>query len=253
MERWAGKVAVVTGASAGIGAAIVEALVHHGMIVVGLARRVDILKDMAENLSEEKGRLYPLKADVSDEAQVIHAFQWVKENLKTLHVLVNNAGVLGDIPISEKLDTKVFLRIFDVNVIGLSVCTSEGLKLMQESGVDDGHIFHINSISGQYIHPTLGAGQYPYMASKHSVTVLAEGLRRELVEKKSNIRVTSISPGLVKTEIFDVSHDRRATTIFDNNPALNPQDIADALIYALGTPPHVQIKELTIKPVGEML
>ncbi|XP_071452613.1 farnesol dehydrogenase-like [Hetaerina americana] len=253
MERWVGKVAVVTGASAGIGAAIVEALVRHGMIVVGLARREEIIQDMAKKLSGEKGKLYALKADVSDEAQVANAFQWVKENLKTLHVLVNNAGVLGDIPMTEPIDSMVFRRIFDVNVIGLSLCTSEGLRLMREKGVDDGHIIHINSISGHSIHPTPGTGGIPYIASKHCVTVLTEGLRRELVERGSKIRVTSISPGVVKTEIFAVSNDRRASTIFQNNPSLDPKDIADALIYALGAPPNVQIHDIIIKPVGEKI
>ncbi|KAG8226191.1 hypothetical protein J437_LFUL012469 [Ladona fulva] len=234
MERWAGKIAVVTGASAGIGEAIAKALVRYGMVVVGLARRVDRVQEIAKQLTKEKGKMYALKADVSNEGEIKAAFKWVRENLKTIHVLVNNAGILIDQYVSEPIDAKALRKLYDVNVIGLSICTSEALQLMRDTGVDDGHIIHINS-------------------SKHAVTVLTEGLRRELVSKNSKIRVSSVSPGLVKTDIFEAAHDGRASTVFQENPYLNQEDIADAVIYVLGAPPHVQVHEITIKPVGEKM
>ncbi|CAG2061588.1 unnamed protein product [Timema podura] len=142
----------------------------------------------------------------------------------------------------------------DVNVIGLSICTREAVKLMREKGVDDGHIININSVAGHYIPNALNI--HIYSASKHAVTVLTEGLRRELVALNSHIRVTSVSPGIVDTHIYEsdpVNGKARKEYIFKNNPFLKPKDIADAVLYALGTPPNVQVHEITIRPVGEKM
>ncbi|PSN58402.1 Dehydrogenase/reductase SDR family member 11 [Blattella germanica] len=142
--------------------------------------------------------------------------------------------------------------MIDVNVMGLSICTREALKSMKQKGMDQGHIIHINSLAGHY--DVVQPGFHMYSATKHAVTALTEGLRRELVDKGSKIRVTSISPGLVDTEIL-----RRGTVdnvdadeLYKKAPSLNPKDISDAVLYVLGTPPHVQIHELTIQPVGEV-
>ncbi|KAG8236611.1 hypothetical protein J437_LFUL017052 [Ladona fulva] len=246
MERWEGKVAVVSGASAGIGASIVEELVKHGMIVVGLARRKERVEELANKLSGEKGKVYAVKADVSNEEEVKSAFKWVRETLGKLHVLVNNAGITRNVPLSQMEKPDVIRQIFETNVIGLSLCTGEAVCLMKETGVDDGHIIHINSVAGHSILPY--SGHHAYGASKHAVTVLTEGLRRELMEAKSSIRVTSVSPGLVKTEIFEAAG---GDPNIYQNPHLQPKDIADCVIFALQCPPNVQIHELTVKPIGE--
>nr|CAD7434362.1 unnamed protein product [Timema monikensis] len=142
-------------------------------------------------------------------------------------------------------NTSQWRQMFDLNVLGLSICTREAFKLMKEKGVDDGHIIHINGVLGH----TLGnlPGLIPYVTTKHAVTVLTEGLRRELVQLGSKIRVTSISPGSVDTDMLRDALPDDA----EPPPALKGEDIAGAVIYALGAPKHVQIHEIIIKPVGE--
>ncbi|PNF26478.1 Farnesol dehydrogenase [Cryptotermes secundus] len=241
MERWSGRVAVVTGASSGIGAAIAAELTKKGLKVAGLARRVERVEELSKSLSSAKGKLHAVKCDVSKEEDVQAAFKWVKANLGGVDILVNNAAVLCATYLSSA-PTEELKRMLDLNVLGLSVCTKEALQSMKERGVDDGHIIHINSVAG---HIPPGEAYAMYYATKHAVTVLTEGLRRELVNLKSKIRVTSLSPGLVRTAM-------PVQEFLDTCPSLNPEDIADSVLYVLGAPPHVQIHELTIIPVGQI-
>ncbi|XP_069700374.1 farnesol dehydrogenase-like [Periplaneta americana] len=256
MQRWQGRVAVVTGASAGIGAEIAKDLVKHGMKVVGIARRVERVEELKKELKGASGTLYPLQADVSKEEDVATAFKWVKDNLKGVDVLINNAGVASCSSLSEG-PVKNWRTIMELNVLGLSMCTKEAIQSMKERGVDDGHIIHINSISGHGVpHNSEDLGIIFYSASKNAVTALTEGLRRELVLNKSRIKVTSLSPGTVRTEIIEASGIKikgglTPKQMYDQGPSLECEDISQGVLYVLGTPQHVQIHELTIKPVGE--
>nr|CAD7443479.1 unnamed protein product [Timema bartmani] len=286
MERWSGRVALVTGASAGIGAAIVRELVKNGLIVVGLARRAELVEELSTELKGAPGKLHALKGDVSKEEDILAAFDWVKKNLGRIDVLVNNAGVLYLSMLTDG-ETSHWKQIFDLNVLGLSICTREAFKLMKEKGVDDGHIIHINSKSHSTFNksnhftclrkkksmevraedraghsrcwrgsatsidghmPVVFPGMAHYFASKHAVTVLTEGLRRELVQLGSKIRVTSISPGVVDTDMLRSFTDG-AQVSEDEFPALKSEDIANAVTYALGTPPHVQVRYEKPPPV----
>ncbi|XP_049947492.1 dehydrogenase/reductase SDR family member 11-like [Schistocerca serialis cubense] len=184
IEKYKGRVALVTGASAGIGAAIVQAMLKHGLTVVGMARRAEKVKELA--LKDAPGKLYAVAGDVSDEASILAAFKWVKDNLGGVDILINNAGVF---PITSLTDGKTedWKRILDVNVLGLSICTREAVQDMLSRGVDDGFIIHINSVAGHTLQLTDGKAMYA--ASKHAVKVLLEGLRKDLVSKGSKIRV----------------------------------------------------------------
>ncbi|KDR15974.1 farnesol dehydrogenase-like [Zootermopsis nevadensis] len=257
MHRWNGRVAMVTGASAGIGAAVAKDLVRHGLKVVAIARRVERVKALKSDLGDLSGSLYPLKADVSKEDEVLAAFAWVKDNLGGVDILINNAGITGNSTLHEGPVSK-WRSVLDLNVLGLSLCTKEALQSMQERGVDDGHIVHISSINGHGVpEHSLQYGLMMYSATKNAVQVLTEGLRRELAQRNSKIKVTSISPGMVKTEILIASgYDlippgMTIDQAYDTIPHLKCEDICDAITYALGTPPHVQIHDLIIKPVGE--
>ncbi|XP_069683481.1 dehydrogenase/reductase SDR family member 11-like [Periplaneta americana] len=249
MERWSGRVAMVTGASAGIGAAIAVDLVQKGLKVVAVARRVDKIKVLEDQVKSAPGKLYCLKCDVSDEEDIKATFQWVRDNLGGVDVLVNNAGADSKNTLMEG-PAENWRTIMNLNVLGLSICTKEAIQCMKSRGVDDGHIIHIGSILGHIVPPE----DHPfrmYSASKHAVRALTEGLRRELVNQKSKIRVTCVSPGVVRTEFLEAA---KASDIFyDKVPCLQGQDVADAVAYALATPPHVQIHEIIIKPVGEMV
>jgi len=239
MERWSGRVAVVTGASSGIGAAIAAELTKKGLKVVGLARRVDRMEELSRSLESEPGKLYAVKCDIGNESDVLAAFKWIKDNLGGVDILINNAAVATDTSLTGG-STEELKKMLDVNVLALSVCTMQAFQSMKERGVDEGHIIHINSMAG-HIPPREYYAMY--FATKHAVTALTEGLRRELVKLKSKIRVTSLSPGLVKTEM-------PPPQFLENSPYLNPEDIADGVLYVLGTPPHVQVLELSIIPNG---
>jgi len=255
MDRWKGKVAVVTGASSGIGAAIVEKLVEAGVTVAGLARRKENVEELAKKLQGKSGKLHAVATDITKEEDIIKAFKWVKDNLGPVHILVNNAGVGRQTNLIEG-DTKHWKDVLDTNVMGLCIATREAVKDMRANKAD-GHIIHINSILGHTVINMPNMNVYP--ASKHAVTALTETLRQELNSVGSKIKITSISPGLVATDIFEASATASGKDLSSQqqeflkvSSILKSEDIADAAIYVLSTPPHVQVHELTIKPVNEM-
>ncbi|CAB3365602.1 Hypothetical predicted protein [Cloeon dipterum] len=252
MERWTGRVAVVTGASSGIGAATARALAENGLRVVGVARRVEIVQNLSEQLKREncKGELFAIQGDVKEEEEVKKVIAWTREKLGGVDILINNAGLAPMVSLLE-FDLVAAKKIFDTNVHGLCLFTREAVKDMRSRGVDDGHIVHISSIAGHYLAEFKGTG--PYSGSKHSVRVLTEALRRELRDAKTKIRVSSISPGLVDTEIFKASGfpEDMVESIHQNPITLKSKDIADAVIYVVSAPAHVQIHDIIIRPTGE--
>ncbi|XP_068900161.1 farnesol dehydrogenase-like [Tenebrio molitor] len=246
MERWEGKVAVVTGVSSGIGAAIARALVKKGLKVIGLARRIDRVEELACSLADQLGALFPISCDVTKEDNILEAFKWVVENVGPVHILINNAGLTKLTNLTDG-STEMWREVFDVNVLALCICTREAVKVMKEHDID-GHIVHLNSIAGHVVHNVPSFNVYP--ASKFAVTALTESLRLELVHQKSRIKVTSISPGVVRTEFLEgMSGDDK--DLIKQLPYLRPEAVADAIVYVLSTDPAVQITELTIRPVGE--
>ncbi|KAK4879386.1 hypothetical protein RN001_007532 [Aquatica leii] len=235
MERWQNKVAVITGASSGIGAAICALLVECGLKVVGLARRKEKIEELAKSLGNKTGKLYAVKTDVTKESDILNAFEWITKNVGPVHILVNCAGVYKK---SDLLDgkTETWKLQLDTNLMGLCIATREAAKIMRENNVD-GHIIHINSINGHYVSPNFKSNLYG--ASKFGITFLTEALRLELNAIQSKIKITSISPGIVKTGIL--SESGVSDAIFSTIPYLEPHDIAETVRYILGTPPHVQV------------
>ncbi|XP_065167356.1 farnesol dehydrogenase-like [Atheta coriaria] len=252
MERYVGKVAIVTGASSGIGEAIADSLTKAGMKVVGLARRVERVQTLSDKLAKDgaKGKLYAVKCDMRVEDDIVKAFEWTTKNVGNVQVLVNNAGVATKSNLTEGI-TEDWRKIMETNVLGLCIATREASKIMKANKIE-GHIIHINSIAGQshLYFPSAGV----YGASKHAVTNLTEILRQEMVAQKTNIKVTSISPGLVKTEIIDFEGmNEEMKKMLANAPILESQDIADSVLYVLGVPQRVQINELTIRPMNSQM
>ncbi|XP_049855699.1 dehydrogenase/reductase SDR family member 11-like [Schistocerca gregaria] len=243
MERYAGRVALVTGASSGIGAAIAQALLRRGLTVVGLARRVERVK--ALELKDAPGTLHAVEGDVSNEESILAAFKWIRENLTGVDILVNNAGLGNDSDLTSG-KTEDWKRILDVNVLGLSICTREAVQDMLRRGVDDGFIIHIGSVLGHV--PPASSISAMYSASKHAVKTLLEGLRKDLVARKSNIRVGEISPGAVKTEIIKTNFKILPPNFFDTIPSMEPEDIAEAAVYMLSQHPRVQVQDIIVYP-----
>ncbi|KAK5643888.1 hypothetical protein RI129_007733 [Pyrocoelia pectoralis] len=251
MDRWKNTVAVITGASAGIGSAIVLKLLEEGVIVAGLARR----KDMVQKLSSNKN-LHAIQCDVTKEDDILNAFEWIYENLGPIHILVNSAGIVRLTNLIEG-STALWREVFDTGVMGLCIATREAVRNMRKNNVD-GHIVHMNGISGHKIFPLPNASVLP--ASKHSITALTETLRQELNSIGSKIKISSISPGVTKTDIISTGYmasgqdaPQGLVNWIKGAPSLESYDVADAVIYALSTPPHVQIHEIIIKPVGEIV
>ena len=244
MDKWTGRVALVTGASAGIGAAVAKALLEHGMHVIGCGRNIEKLNEFGETL-KGKGTFTPVQCDVSDETSVISMFKVAKTKFGGIDVLINNAGINKDTTLLGGT-TDDWKSILDVNVVGLSICAREAFKSMKEKGTDDGYIVNVGSITGHTI-PKKTPATHMYAGSKFAVRALTEGLRNEVRDAGTNIRVTHLSPGVVETEFrYRMQGPERAKKFYGSLRCLQGKDIADAVIYVLGTPPHVQVTELTI-------
>ncbi|KAJ3651602.1 hypothetical protein Zmor_017631 [Zophobas morio] len=244
MDRWKGKVAIVSGASAGIGEAIADALVEEG-VIVNLSTLIHLT---SHSISGKRGKLHPIKAEFSQEEDILKVFEWTSKNLGPVHILINNAGLATQSTLTDG-KTEDWKSVFDLNVIGLSIATREAVKIMKENKIH-GHIIHINSTLGHQVINVPRMNVYP--ASKFAVTALTETLRQELNHLGLKIKISSVSPGLVATRrttfAKDLTHERKA--FYENRPALNSEDIADGVIYALSTPEHVQVHELTLIPWG---
>ncbi|NP_001153866.1 short-chain dehydrogenase/reductase-like [Acyrthosiphon pisum] len=242
MEKWNGKVAVVTGASSGIGEETCRQLVERGMIVVGFARREDKLQELEKDLKGKLGKFYYVKVDLCSEENIMEAFNWVKSTLKSVDVLVNNAGVLKK---SDLLgNTNDWKQMFDTNVMGLNICSREAIKIMEEIQIKEGHIININSVGGHYQFQFVKDFSV-YCATKHTVTIITESLRELMGMKNLPVRVTSISPGAVDTEMtLEFSK-------MEGFKMLKSIDIAEAILYALSAPQRVNVAEIIIRPTGE--
>jgi len=230
-------IAVVTGASSGIGAAAARQLAAVGYQVIVGARRLDKLREIAEPVGA-----IALALDVTDSKSVA-AFC---DQLPAVNVLVNNAGgALGLETIAEADDQK-WQTMFDSNVLGTMRMVRALLPNLEASG--RGHVVNISSIAGFEVYPG-GAG---YTAAKHAVHALTETLRLELLGKP--IRVTEIAPGLVETEFSVVrfgGDSERAKKPYEGMTPLTADDIADAIVWAVTRPLHVNIDTLVIRPLDQ--
>lgn len=242
MEQWEGKVAVVTGASSGIGAQVSMALVRAGLIVVGMARRVEKMKELAATLKNAKGQLHAIRCDLNKEEDILKAFAWIEKELGGVDVLINNAGILFPESIING-ETDHFRQIMNVNVIAMAICTRETVKSVRNRNAF-GHIINMNSYAGHYAE-CVKIPVSLYVASKYAVTGMTHSLRNEIALEKLNIKVTSISPGAVETDILNGV---LPVDIMNNCALLSTKDISDAVIYTLSTPPNVQTYELVTVP-----
>lgn len=231
------QVAVVTGASSGIGAATVRRLRADGFEVVGGARRVDRLRDICEPV----GAAYsPL--DVTD-ASSVDAFC---SRLDRCDILVNNAGGAHGLgPLAESVEEQ-WRTMWEANVLGLMFMTRALLPKLEASG--NGYIVNIGSIAGIETYPG-GAG---YTSAKHGARAISHTLRLELVGKP--VHVVEIDPGLVETEFsivrFDGDRDR-AAKVYEGMTPLTAEDIADCIAWVVSRPRHVNIDEMVVRPIAQ--
>jgi NADP-dependent 3-hydroxy acid dehydrogenase YdfG len=232
-----GKTALVTGASSGIGAATVRSLAAAGFEVVGAARRLERVEEVAKEVG---GRA--LRLDVTDADSVAE----LAEALPDLSVLINNAGgALGLEPVSEA-DEENWREMYEANVMGVMRVTKALLPALERSG--DGHIVVIGSVAGVEVYPGGGG----YTAAKHAARAITKTLRLELLGKP--IRVSEVAPGMVETEFSLVrfgGDQAKAEKVYEGTTPLTSEDVADAIAYVVTRPPHVDIDYVSIKPTDQ--
>jgi len=247
MDRWRGRVALVTGASAGIGAATAQRLLHEGMRVVGCARRVDRVEELLREQDPSGERSLALPVDLRDVARIEALFETVRERWGGVDVLVNNAGLGHKAPLLSG-DAELWREMFDVNVLALCVCTREAVADMRRRG-DDGHVIHVSSMAGHRV----PGGSGVYSATKYAVRSLTEALRLELRAAGSGIRVGALSPGFVETEFAERYHRsaEQARETYSRFKVLEARDMADAIVTMLAAPAHMQIHDLLVRPTAQ--
>ena len=241
-----GKVALVTGASSGIGEATALALAKEGASVALSARRSDRIEALVQRIEKEGGQALPIVADVADEAQANDMVRTAHARWGRLDILVNNAGLMLLGPI-EGADTEDWRRMIYTNVLGLMYTTHAALPLLKAQGA--GHIVNISSVAGR----TARAGSGVYNASKWGVVAFSEALRQEVFQ--DHIRVTVIEPGAVATELTEhITNPNAKKETQDWVSSLTPlqsEDIAAAILYAVTQPPHVNVNEILIRPTEQ--
>ena len=231
----AGRTAVVTGASSGIGAATALRLAADGWQVVAAARRLDRL----ESLSEQAPGLRPVALDVTDPRSVA----LLVEAVPVCDLLVANAGGAFDLAPLAEADVETWARTYDVNVLGI-VRTVQALLPALTAG--RGQVVLTGSTAGRWVYEGGGG----YVAAKHAVAALRETLRLELVE--SGIRVSEVAPGMVATEEFSLTRFAgdadRAASVYAGVDALTAGDVADTIAWVASRPAHVNIDVVQLTP-----
>lgn len=242
-----GRVAAITGASSGIGEATAETLARAGAAVSLAARRTDRIDALAERINSRGGRAIAIETDVADERQANAFITRTKDELGRLDLLVNNAGVMLLGPVIGA-DTEEWRRMVDVNLLGLLYCTHAALPVMGEQG--SGHIVNISSVAGRFAN----LGSAVYNLTKFGVNAFSEALRQEVV--RANVKVTVIEPGMVETELL--SHNKHPMVLqaaekmrADVGEPLTSEDIAEAILYAVGGPGRVAVNEVLVRPAGQ--
>ncbi len=242
--KLSGKVALVTGATSGIGEATALALAAEGACVAIAARRVQRLNDLAERIRRAGGEALPIETDVADEAQASEMVGRILRESGRLDLLVTVAGVGVAAPF-QNTTTAEYRRMVDVNILGVLYPIHAALPAMKRQG--DGHIVIVSSGTGRYIHPST-----VYSGTKHAISAIAESLRREI--GKDWIRVTCIEPGAVKTEFTSHMREDVRKSVeqrLGDMEQLESEDIAAAILYAVTQPRRVNVNILTLYPTQQ--
>lgn len=248
------KVAIVTGASSGIGEATALALSRRHAKVVLAARRADRLAALARQITAEGGHALAAACDVTDREQVQQMVQTTIRTFQRVDVLINNAGVMPLAPLAKcRFDD--WDRAIDVNLKGALYAIGCVLPPMLEQGT--GHIVNVSSVAGRRVFPNAAV----YCGTKFALHAISEALRAELAERADAagraIRVTIIAPGVVETSLRDSITDQETRdgvqAYYDSiRPPLTSEDIASAILAALETPAHVAVNEILIRPTSQL-
>ncbi len=243
MNRLLGKTALITGASSGIGRATAKALAGMGVNLTLLARRVELLEQLKNELITTYSDIVVeiIVADVRDKKRIFSVLDG-----KNFDILINNAGLASGLDKIQSGDVDDWEKMIDTNIKGLLYVTKAVINSMIDKNY--GHIINIGSIAGHQVYPLGNV----YNASKYGVRALSEAMNIDLVG--TNIKVCSIDPGSVETEFSFVrfhGDSQRASNVYQGFTPLKPEDIADIITFVLNSPPHVNIQNLLVTPTAQ--
>ena len=241
------KYILITGASSGIGAACARRFAKEGYHLVLMARRMDRLEALKNELSQFPIEVLLFQVDVREESQVRKAVASFSDEVKSkLALLINNAGLaVGRGPLSDGL-LDDWNRMIDTNIKGLLHVSKEIIPIFKSNKA--GHIFNLSSIAGKEVYLDGNV----YCASKHAVDALSKSMRMELVTH--SIKVTNIAPGAIETEFSLVrfkGDDKVAAAVYDGFIPLSADDVADTIFYAASLPARVNLNDITIMPSAQ--
>ncbi len=240
------KIALITGATSGIGEATTLKLADNGFDVIIIGRRNDRLTTLKEKLEKNGTRVLSLCLDVRIESEVKSAVENLPDEWKNIDVLVNNAGLAAGLSSLQEGDTDDWNRMIDTNIKGLLYITRYVSPFMITR--EKGHIINIGSIAGKEVYPNGNV----YCATKHAVDALTKGMRMDML--KHNIKVTQICPGAVETEFSIVrfhGDKARADNVYKGFESLVAADIADCILFAVSRPSHVNINDMIVMPAAQ--
>jgi serine 3-dehydrogenase len=244
--KLSGRTVLITGASAGIGAACARAFAGEGARLLLVARRAERLQELADKLRGNGADVLALEMDVRDAAVVAAAVAGLPAEWSAIDVLVNNAGLGRGMDRLWQGDPADWDEMVDTNVKGLLYVTRAVLPGMVERG--HGHVVNLGSVAGHEVYP----GGAVYCATKHAVGAITRGLRMDVLG--TGVRVSTVDPGMVETEFSVVRFhgDRdRADNVYRNMTPLTADDIAETILWVATRPPHVNIDEVIIKPTDQ--
>lgn len=247
MSKIKDKVVVIMGASSGIGEATTKKLAQEGAKLVIAARREDRLKSLVESLPNVE--ISYLVADVTKKEEVQAVVDFAIEKYGRVDVMYNNAGVMPLALLSENRFDE-WRQMLEINIMGVLNGIAAALPVMKKQ--QSGHIITTDSVAGHIVMPTAAV----YCGTKFAVRAIMEGLRQE--EHENNIRTTMISPGAVNTELPNSINDPQMVEMLKEAASkegfgLRPEDIADAVAYAINTPESVAINEILIRPTKQSM
>ncbi len=249
-QSLAGRTALVTGASSGIGAETARALAAAGAAVVLAARRQGRLDALAAELAARGAAVLAVPMDMRREDDIAGCFAAARQRFGGVDVLVNNAGLGRAAPISSA-SSEPWREMLEVNVLGLAIATREAIRDMERRGTA-GHVVNVASMAA---HRVPGPESGMYAATKFAVRALTEGVRQELRAKQSAVRVSLVSPGYVATEFADVFAGRpgalEALQARLNVTMLEGRDVAQAILWVVTQPSHVEVHDVLIRPTQQ--
>lgn len=245
MESLKDKVIIIMGASSGIGEATVRKIAEKGGKQVIAARREDKLKAIADSLPDVEIRY--MAADVSKYEDVEKVVKLAVDTYGRVDVIFNNAGIMptGNLIEAHREEWK---RMLDINIMGVLNGISAVLPIMQKQ--QSGHIIATDSVAGHVVYP----GSAVYCGTKFAVRAIMEGLRQE--ERVNNIKSTIVSPGSVNTDLYKTISDKTAQEALfklQGEIGMSPEDIAEAVVYVIETPPNVSVSNIIIRPTKQVV